>query len=144
MPISDSKSRRDTPFVPSVCMTTRPVARQGANSQAAEAATLAHFITEGCSRRGKALRMKQAAKNHDTARSTCLVRYPLNQPRASPVKEKYSPEAVRKQEKISMQLSSCRPLSPMICTSEITENTNEAISTQRGQFLRCCAASRTR
>src|SRR5882757_4993979 len=61
--------------------------------------------------------------------------YALNQPRASPVKEKYSPAAVRAQETISMALSNCRPPSPMICTSEITDSTREANSAQRGQFL---------
>src|SRR6202011_3623930 len=37
--------------------------------------------------------------------------YALNQPLASPVKEKYKPAAVRAQETISMALSSSRPLS---------------------------------
>ena len=45
---------------------------------------------------------------------------------------------------ISIALSTCTPLSPVICSSEITESPNEATSTQRGQFLRCCAASRTK
>src|ERR1700704_1596780 len=70
--------------------------------------------------------------------------YALNQPRASPVKEKYSPAAVRAHETISMPLSSCRPLSPTICTSEMTDSTNEATSAQRGQFLRRWAASQTK
>jgi len=47
-------------------------------------------------------------------------------------------------ETISMPLSSCRPLSPMICTSEMIESTNAAASAQRGQFLRRCAASQTK
>src|SRR6266567_5633051 len=70
--------------------------------------------------------------------------YALNQPRASPVKEKYSPAAVSAQETISMPLSNCSPLSPIICTSEMTESTREATSAQRGQFLRRCAASQTK
>src|SRR5258708_2821971 len=48
--------------------------------------------------------------------------HPLNQPWASPVKEKYNPAAVRAQDTTSMALSSCNPLSPMPCTSEITES----------------------
>src|SRR5450755_1466027 len=70
--------------------------------------------------------------------------YALNQPLASPVKEKYSPAAVRMQETISIALSTCTPLSPVICNSEITESPNEATSTQRGQFLRFWAASQTK
>src|SRR4051794_8399650 len=68
----------------------------------------------------------------------------LNQPLASPVKEKYSPVAVSAQETTSIALSSCTPLSPMICASEITESASEASSAQRGQFLRRCAASQTK
>jgi hypothetical protein len=64
------------------------------------------------------------------------ARHALNQPLASPVKEKYSPAAVRKHETTSMALSSCNPLSPITCSSDITENTSAAVSTQRGQFLR--------
>ena len=66
--------------------------------------------------------------------------YALNQPCASPVKEKYSPAAVSTQETISMPLSSSTPLSPITATSEITDSTRTAANTQRGQFLRCCAA----
>ena len=36
--------------------------------------------------------------------------YALNQPTASPVKEKYSPAAVSAQDTTSMALSSCTPL----------------------------------
>src|SRR5437762_8935855 len=70
--------------------------------------------------------------------------YALNQPTASPVKEKYSPAAVSTQDTTSMALSSCTPLAEITCTSEITDSTSAAASTQRGQFLRCCAASRTK
>src|SRR6185437_3183082 len=62
--------------------------------------------------------------------------HPLNQPCASPVKEKYSPAAVSEQETISMALSSSTPLSPIVCASETTDSTSEATSTQRGQFFR--------
>src|SRR6266508_1002649 len=47
--------------------------------------------------------------------------YALNQPTASPVKEKYNPAAVSAQEITSMPLSNCTPLSPITCTSEITD-----------------------
>src|ERR1700722_1868313 len=70
--------------------------------------------------------------------------YALNQPLASPVKEKYKPAAVRAQETISMALSSSRPASPMICTSEMSDSTSAANSAQRGQFLRRWAASQTK
>src|SRR5450759_2008875 len=43
-----------------------------------------------------------------------------------------------------MPLSNWTPLSPMTCASEITESTRAAASTQRGQFLRRCAASQTK
>src|SRR6202162_1474978 len=48
--------------------------------------------------------------------------YALNQPLASPVKEKYSPAAVRAQETTSIPLSNCTPHSPTICTSEIADS----------------------
>src|SRR5258707_10934788 len=47
--------------------------------------------------------------------------YALNQPLASPVKEKYSPAAVRAQETTSIALSSCNPPAPITCSSETTE-----------------------
>ncbi len=68
----------------------------------------------------------------------------VDAPLASPVKEKYSPAAVKAHDTISMALSSCTPLSPMICTSEITESTRAAASAQRGQFLSRLAASQTK
>src|SRR5665647_3397126 len=43
-----------------------------------------------------------------------------------------------------MALSNCTPLSPITCTSEITDKTSAAASTQRGQFFRRWAASQTR
>ena len=43
-----------------------------------------------------------------------------------------------------MPLSSSTPFSPITCTSEITDSTSAAASTQRGQFLRRCAASQTK
>ena len=43
-----------------------------------------------------------------------------------------------------MALSSCTPLSPITWISEITDKTNAAASAQRGQFLRCWAASQTK
>src|SRR6266540_7129386 len=70
--------------------------------------------------------------------------YALNQPTASPVKEKYNPAAVSAQEITSMPLSNCTPLSPITCTSEITDSTRAAASAKRGQLLRRWAASQTK
>src|SRR5829696_8115619 len=68
----------------------------------------------------------------------------LNHPTASPVKEKYNPAAVSAQEITSIPLSNCTPLSPITCTSEITDSTRAAASAKRGQFLRRWAASQTK
>jgi hypothetical protein len=78
-------------------------------------------------------------------RSAAAVRLiASNHPTASPVKEKYSPAAVSAQEITSMPLSNARPFSPISCTREITDSTRAATSTQRGQLLRCWAASQTK
>src|SRR5664279_2757911 len=76
--------------------------------------------------------------------AVATANHPLNQPCASPVKEKYSPAAVSAQETISMALSSSTPLEPIVCASEMTDSTSEASSTQRGQFFRRRAARPTK
>ena len=99
----------------------------------------------GAYRVGKAQRAHQRSTNcvasdggHDAKRAFAYAAHAhaLNQPTASPVKEKYSPAAVSAQEITSMPLSNSTPLTPMICTSEITDSTKAAANTQRGQFLR--------
>ena len=94
-------------------------------------------------RRGSPCRGRQDPRRC-RARLRRVFRYALNQPLASPVKEKYSPAAVSTQETISMPVSNSRPFTPIICTSEIAESTSAAASIQRGQFLRRRAASQTK
>src|SRR6266404_8721355 len=54
--------------------------------------------------------------------------YALNQPTASPVKEKYRPAAVSAQDTTSIALSSCTPLAAITCTNESTDSTRAAVN----------------
>src|SRR5215470_3895098 len=67
-----------------------------------------------------------------------------NQSFASPVKDRYSPNAVSAQDTVSTSTSNWMPRSPITCASEIKESASAAESAQRGQLFLRRAASQTK
>src|ERR1700720_2434994 len=107
-------------------------------------AQLSHNRHSGAPRSGEPGISRFRVRCYASPRNDEAKNYALNQPCASPVKEKYKPAAVSAQDTTSMVLSICSPPSPTIWNSEITESASEASSTQRGQFFRRWAASQTK